>query len=176
MQSKETNEIKLSELEYRILQILKEDSRIPAAQIAKQLGLSRVTVSRIINSLKEKGIKFTVEFLEKDLVGIVYSTSCLSEECFKTISGDYISIIRANSLEDLEKALEKREVKNLIVARQVGNKITKSSLRCDHCGGKIEGEPIIYKRGRRIYYACCRTCLEGLKKKFEKKGKEKILK
>lgn len=173
MMSKETDEIKLSELEYRILQILKNDSRVPASQIAKQLGLSRVTVSRVINSLKNKGIKFTAEFIEKDLIGIVYSDSCISEECFRTISGDYVSLVRASSLEELEKILEKHVVKNLIIAHQLGKKITKSSLYCDYCGGKIEGEPILYKRGKKIYYACCKTCLEGLKKKMEFRNREK---
>ncbi|ARM76756.1 TRASH domain-containing protein [Acidianus manzaensis] len=165
--NKETNEIRLSEIEYKILQILKTDARTPASQIAKQLGISRVTVSRAIESLKNKGIKFSVNFVEKDLVGIITSDSCLSEECFKTITGDYVSLVRADSVEELEKSLENHNIKNIIIAHHLGKRIVKSALYCDYCGGKIESEPIIYKRGKKIYYTCCKACLDGLKRKID---------
>ncbi|AWR98341.1 TRASH domain-containing protein [Acidianus sulfidivorans JP7] len=164
--------MKLSELEYKVLQLLKIDARIPASQIAKQLGLSRVTVSRIILSLKKKGIKFSVNYVEKDLVAIVTTDSCVSEECFKTITGDYISIIRGDSIDEIERNLPSN-VKNIVLAHNLGKKITKSALYCDYCGGKIEGEPLLYKKGKKIYYTCCKACLEGLKKKIQFKLDDK---
>jgi DNA-binding Lrp family transcriptional regulator len=167
--SEETNEIRLSDIEFRVLQILKEDARMPAAKIAKQLSLSRVTVSRVINSLKEKGVKFTIEAKDKELVAFAVTDSCKSAECYKTISGDFISLIRSNTLDEIESELEKIKPKNVILARSLGKRFVRTSLYCDYCGGKIESEPIIYKRSKKIYYACCNACLNGLKKKLTKK-------
>ncbi|MCD6511705.1 MAG: Lrp/AsnC family transcriptional regulator [Thaumarchaeota archaeon] len=47
----------------RILEVLKEDARIPFVELAKKVGLSEATVRRRVRSLVSRGIikKFTIE-------------------------------------------------------------------------------------------------------------------
>ncbi|WP_373469035.1 TRASH domain-containing protein [Acidianus infernus] len=40
-------------------------------------------------------------------------------------------------------------------------------MRCDYCSGVIMGSPLILKKGRKTYYACCKACLDGLKNKLK---------
>ncbi|MCI2415201.1 MAG: TRASH domain-containing protein [Candidatus Aramenus sp.] len=167
---KETDEVRLTDLEYRVLQILREDARTPGSKIAKQLGISRVTISRVVRSLKQKGVKFEARLNEEELVAVVTSDSCLSEECFKVITGEFVSIVRGHDLSEIEKKLEGARPLSVILGRTLGKRVVRESLRCDYCGGKIEGEPITYKLGRKTYYACCRACYEGLREKLQRRS------
>ena len=162
------NEIKLSDLEYKVLQLLKEDSRLPASEIGKNLGISRVTVSRIINSLKEKGVKFTVDYDEGVTAFVITDEDVEGGECFELIDGNLLCIIKAKDLDSLEEKLKKIKHKfQIFLSHKKRNSVKVSSeVKCDYCGAVIKGEPLIFRRGKKIYYACCRSCLKGLKEKF----------
>ena len=66
--------LRLDAIDVKILRLLQEDARMPVAEIAKLLRLSRPTVKARIDKLKESGVisRFTVEIsrdaLEKPVV------------------------------------------------------------------------------------------------------------
>nr|WP_216604244.1 TRASH domain-containing protein [Acidianus sp. RZ1] len=156
-------------MEYEVLQLLKEDSRLSASEISEKLGVSRVTISRIISSLKEKGIKFTVEFYEEgEFTAFIVAKTCFSSECYNLIEGGYMNIVRSNNLEEIHKSLSNVQKDSVFVS--YGKKGLKISpkLVCDYCGGEINEKPIKLKIGNKIYYACCNTCYTLLKKKKSK--------
>ncbi|WP_338604342.1 TRASH domain-containing protein [Sulfolobus tengchongensis] len=156
---------KLSDLEFRALEILRNDSRISVTELAKQLNISRSTATNILKSLKRKGVKFTIKFQNEPFIAFVISESCNSEECYKLLEGRFMNVVRANTLESLENVLENIRGKELVF-------IGKSSfvVKCDYCGKEIYDSPLIYKIGRKTYYACCSSCLTELKKKFARKN------
>jgi len=53
---------KLDEIDVKILELLEEDGKIPYAEIARTLELSRASVTKRVNALVAKGVikKFTV--------------------------------------------------------------------------------------------------------------------
>jgi len=57
----ETNFQKFTDLERRALTLLSEDSRISVSELASGLGVSKATASRLVKSLRAKGVRFTVE-------------------------------------------------------------------------------------------------------------------
>lgn len=164
---------KLSQLEYKVLQMLREDGRRSASSIAKELSVSRATVAKVIKSLKDKGVKFTVDYQEEgELILFLISRQCIegSAECYKLIDGKYISLVRGK-LHEIEEILSKVEdEKEYFISTQKVNTVTviRGELRCDYCGGEIRGDPITFKLGKRIYYTCCRTCEKELRKRLSK--------
>ena len=164
---------KLSQLEYKVLMMLREDGRRSASSIAKELGISRATVAKVIRSLKSKGVKFTVDYQEEgELTLFVLAKSCISEECYKLIDGRYMSLVRG-TLKEIEETLSKAQgVESYFISTRKMNvaRIARGELYCDYCGGEIKGEPITFKVGKRIYYTCCRTCERELKRKLSEKA------
>ncbi len=62
--SKETIVSRFTDIEIRVLNVLRENARASVSEIAERLGVSRVTVYRALRSLINKGIKFTVDVPE----------------------------------------------------------------------------------------------------------------
>ncbi|MBS3816738.1 MAG: Lrp/AsnC family transcriptional regulator [Candidatus Thermoplasmatota archaeon] len=126
----------MDEKDKKILEILKENSRTPYTEIAREVDLSEATVRKRIDKMKEEGIidKFTIEL---DPANLGYQTVCLlgldvePEHFLKAI----------NELEELE------EVK--WVAKSTGDHMIMSEIWTrdgDHLSdlmtkkiGKIEG-------------------------------------
>ena len=162
---------KLSQLEYRVLKMLEEDGRRSASSIAKELGVSRAAVAKAIKSLKEKGVRFTVEYEEEGTVTVfVLAKDCVTENCYKLVDGRSISIFKG-SLSEVEEVLSRAEgVEAYFIATRKVNagKVARAELYCDYCGGEIRGEPITVKVGKKVYYACCRTCERELRKRLSK--------
>jgi DNA-binding Lrp family transcriptional regulator len=161
----------LSDIEYKVLQILKENSRISLTEISRILGISRITAGKVIKNLQEKGVKFTVSYEEEGLIAFVISSECEGKEdyeCYKLVDGRYILLIKSKNLKDLSekisKVKEKREI--YIAVEKVGKKFS-FSVKCDYCGKIIKESPIIYKYRRRKHYACCEACLNGIKERLK---------
>ncbi|WP_205835818.1 TRASH domain-containing protein [Metallosphaera hakonensis] len=168
-----TNVKELSEIEYKVLQYLRSNSRLSSSRLAKELGLSRATVAKVINSLREKGVKFTVDYYEDGKITVfAISDTCASEgECYKLIDGRFMVTLSGN-MEEVQNLLSKIKSENYFIAvNKVGSASVKQrGLKCDYCGGEITGEPLLIKRGKRTYYACCRTCRTHLEKRLGEKG------
>ncbi|BFH72365.1 TRASH domain-containing protein [Sulfurisphaera javensis] len=162
---------KVNQLEYKILQMLKEDSRKSASKIAKELNISRATVAKIIHSLKEKGVKFTVDYYEEgELTAFIISDKCLeNSECYKLINGEFLSLVKGD-MKEIHKRLSdiKAEKFFLSIEKMNTEKIERSELYCDYCGNEIKGNPFLLKIGKKVYYTCCKTCQTQLKKKLQK--------
>jgi len=179
----ETNVQKLTNLEYRALRALAQDARMPAADVAKAIGVSRVTASRAIWSLKKKGVRFVPEYYDGSVKAFVVvpigtplpalepSTGEAQEEvkleAYDLLDGDRMLVVEAADLDALEKFMKKLSDKKAfyVATKKLNGKLVKAELICDYCGGKIKGEPLVFRRGRRIYYACCNGCLNSLKKR-----------
>jgi len=173
--SYETNVQTLDNLEYRTLQVLSEDARMPAARVAKALGVSRVTASRAISSLKRKGIAFVPSYYAGSVKGFVVIPRdaplpklAAKVEVYDLLDGDRMLTVETEDLGGLEEAMKSVGAKKAfyVATRKVGERVIKAELICDFCGGRIRGEPLLLKRGHRTYYACCNACLSGLRKRL----------
>ncbi|WP_291765024.1 TRASH domain-containing protein [Caldivirga sp. UBA161] len=98
------------------------------------------------------------------------------EECYRLIDGRCMIIVGAGGFNELIKLINEVKGKEAvyIVLEQCSKAMrtlaTIPKLVCDYCGGPINGSPIQYRRGRRVYYLCCKTCLRELKKKLNSRG------
>ncbi|TRM74647.1 AsnC family transcriptional regulator, partial [Sulfolobus sp. B5] len=134
-----------------------------ASELAKRLNVSRSTATKLITRLREKGVKFTIEFMSESFIGFVISEEC-NGECYKLLDGRYMNLVRANTLDELQIKLS--QIKGKEITFLARNDFT---LKCDYCGKEIHDSPITFRMGRRVYYACCSSCLEGIKKKFARR-------
>ncbi len=163
----------LSDIEVKVLNRLYEDSRTPVAKLAEELGVSRSTVSRVIDSLVRRGVisRFTVEVNYTDGFRVFARFQSRPEtlESYELLDGTYLAVFRASSLMDLKRVFENvgRPIEYMVAVQAyrptVGSPVP---LMCDKCGKQILEQPYIYKKGRKTYYACCTTCLEALKKRL----------
>ena len=170
----ETSVSRFTDIEIKVLSILRENSRASVSEIAERLGVSRVTVYRALKSLVNKGARFTVDIPEDSPRAFVVSREPHMDlgECFKLVDGRYMVIVRARDFNELVGIIDRLRDKDevYIALRPVSRQLVSVGLVCDYCGGPIT-VPITYKRGRRTYYLCCETCLRELKKKLRKSNK-----
>ncbi|MDP7976101.1 MAG: TRASH domain-containing protein [Thermoprotei archaeon] len=163
---------RLTNDEYRALEALMQDGRMSATELSRRIGVSRATASRLIESLKKKGIAFVPRFYDGSLYAFVVSTRSTpvpeGAEAYDLIDGNRLMVVKGADIHEIEHALSNIPNKSsyLIGTGKVGEKVIKANLVCDFCGGPIQGTPILFKKGRRTYYACCQNCLQGLKKKL----------
>ena len=161
----------LSEVEERLLALLRENSRISIQEAAREIGTSRITVSRALESLSLSGkiINYTVTVSDdlRDMAIIhVNSMDGISQEdiveYFSLIDGTYLLI---TYFEDLLKFtdLTIRDVK-IARLRSPGMSPGRTvNIHCDYCGKIISDNPRKFSINKRTVYACCPTCEKGLK-------------
>lgn len=163
----------LSDLEQRLLAILREDSRKSISDIAVELDISRTTAKKAMDSLLDSGRirAFTVQMNddEKDLVllhiddpGPVPNRYILED--FELIDGTHIVVIHYENLVKLD-GLRIIDVK--IAKRKLGGESPGRAMHihCDLCGNDIHNEPILVKTKGKTYYACCPGCESTLRKR-----------
>ncbi|BBD72818.1 hypothetical protein HS1genome_1207 [Sulfodiicoccus acidiphilus] len=165
------DEVEVSELEQRAIEVLRNDSRIPLRKLAQELNVSRSTAARVISALKKKGIKFTVNVPEPGFVAFVIIESKVSSEAYRAIDGRVVNLIRAKTLEELTEKLGKIKGKRAVIVARQESGFALAGLSCDYCGGKIRGDPLTYRRGRKVFYLCCRTCLSEIRSKYSHRSK-----
>ncbi len=174
--NQETIVSRFTDIEIKVLNILRENARVSVSEIAERLGLSRITVYRVMKSLISKGVKFTVEVPEDSPRAFIITRGPHVDlgECYKLVDGRYMLIIRARDFNELINIIDRLRDKDEvhIALRPVSKQLVSVGLICDYCGGPIT-VPIIYRRGKRSYYLCCETCLRELKKKLSKGNKNK---
>ena len=56
-------------------------------ELAEGLGVSRATVAKVIRSLREKGVRFTVDYHEEGQVVIFALVDACEGECCKLLDG-----------------------------------------------------------------------------------------
>jgi len=123
--------------------------------------------------LKAKGVRFVPQYYAGSVKAFVIIPrdnvpSFQGAEAYDLLDGDRMLVVEAEGMDQLEDRMQKIPIKKAyyVATRKIGEKVVKAELICDYCGGKINGQPLVFKRGRRTYYACCNGCLRGLKKKL----------
>jgi DNA-binding Lrp family transcriptional regulator len=174
----------LDEFDLKLINILKENSRISISELSKMLNLSRQTVKSRLERLDKEGIikKYTIklsdELENRGTVFIIAETHVPErfEEVEEIVEVNRISdkryilklavsdigriaeISNADWMETIEiiPVLETKEIE-----RPFNIKIT---FRCDYCGKEMDDKPIVYRHHNRMYVLCCRTCLDEFKR------------
>ncbi|MCL4315248.1 MAG: TRASH domain-containing protein [Candidatus Thermoplasmatota archaeon] len=165
----------LSELEQRLILLLKKNSRMSMVDIARELGTSRLTAKKALDSLVSSGRlkKFTVSLAdeEKDVV-LVYTDSLenipgnLILERFSLIDGSYMVILYYEDLIRIKKADIKRV--EIATSRESYENMTRvENIHCDYCGKEIRDSPISLEIRGKTYYVCCPNCERDLMKRGE---------
>lgn len=164
-----------SELEQRLIVLLKKDSRMSLIDIAKELNISRVTAKKAMDSLVESGRikKFTVTLDDEEKNLVLVFTDDISDipedlivESFNLIDNSHIAVLY---YEDLMK-IEKKNIRKIEIA--VSRKLNENQTRmegihCDYCQKEIKEKPILLTIKGTTYYVCCPNCKRDLKKRRE---------
>ncbi|MEM3676227.1 MAG: TRASH domain-containing protein [Thermoplasmataceae archaeon] len=164
----------LPELEQRMINILKRNSRTSLTDLARSLRISRITASKIFESLVSSGRlkRFTVllEEEERDLAIVQVKGSApiqnsLILEKFDLIDGSQLLIMYYEDLVKLpEINIERIEVAR---SRTIFDNLSRStSIHCDYCNNIVIGKPIPVEQDGELYYACCPNCEKDLKRRF----------
>ena len=159
------------ELEQRLVLMLKRNSRMSILEIAKELGVSRATAKKVMDSLVNTGRikKFTIILDEEEKgIGLVYTDDIKSIpdnlilEQFRLIDNSFIAVMY---FEDIMK-IKNADIKRVDIAKSRKlneNSIRTDNMHCDYCHAEIRGKPIVVEIGERTYYACCPNCERDLR-------------
>ena len=165
----------LSELEQRLILLLKRNSRMSIVEIAIELGTSRLTAKKALDSIISSGRikKFTISLAdeEKDMV-LVYTDNLenipgnIILERFSLIDGSYMVILYYEDLIKIKKASIKRV--EIATSRESYENMNRAeNLHCDYCRKEIKDNPISVEIRGKTYYVCCPNCERDLKKRGE---------
>ncbi len=173
----------LDEYDFKLINLLKENSRLSVSELAKLLGLSRQTVKARMERLEKEGViqKYTIKLspeLEDKSIAIVMLETEKPErfeeyneiiEIYRIASRKYLLKVAADKLSDLSGILNDEEF-NVLAIMPVLERIERDGLfsirmkfRCDYCGKEVVDEPIVYKYHNKVYVFCCKTCLREFK-------------
>ncbi len=177
--------VKLDEYDLKLINLLKDDSRLGISELAKLLGLSRPTVKSRLERLEKEGIiqKYTIKLSPVfenagNLIVMIVETENPENfrefdeiiEINKVTSKKYVIKVVVEKMEELRKVIDRAEFEVLELMpvieseekeRQIKIKVP---FKCDYCGKEIIEEPIIYKYRNKVYIFCCRTCFGEFKK------------
>ena len=165
----------ISELEQRLILLLKRNSRMSIVEIAIELGTSRLTAKKALDSIISSGRikKFTISLAdeEKDMV-LVYTDNLenipgnIILERFSLIDGSYMVILYYEDLIKIKKANIKRV--EIATSRELYENMNRAeNLHCDYCRKEIKDNPISVEIRGKTYYVCCPNCERDLKKRGE---------
>lgn len=164
-----------TDIEQRLIVLLKKDSRITITEIAKELGVSRITAKKALNTLTKSGRikRFTVTLEDEDREMVLVRTGDVSKipseyviERFRLIDGSFINVLLYEDLLSI-KDVNIKSVDIAVSREQNENMFKMKGIHCDYCGNEINGRPILVDIGRKTYYACCPNCERDLKKRRE---------
>ena len=165
----------LSELEQRLILLLKRNSRMSIVEIASELGTSRLTAKKALDSIISSGRikKFTISLAdeEKDMV-LVYTDNLenipgnIVLERYSLIDGSYLVILYYEDLIKIKKVNIKRV--EIATSRELYENMSRAeNIHCDYCGKEIKDNPIPAEIRGKTYYVCCPNCERDLKKRGE---------
>jgi len=177
--------LRLDEIDLRIIYLLRKDSRISISDIARILGISRPTVYSRIRRLEDSGVikGYTIK-LDKEieygpnLVALLIKTNDIKKvtesiraiEIFRLAGGKYLVVANIESISDLKSIEESDNVELLEISPIIevieGERALpiKVKFKCDYCGKDIIEDPHVYYLGSKVYFFCCKTCLREFKK------------
>lgn len=161
-----------TEIDQRLIFILKSNSRMSLSDIARELGISRITAKRRIDELVDSGVisGFTLKLsIEDENLAMVHFgrdvklPSDLLLEDYELMDGSHMSVLH---YEDIPKIgdIEIRDLKIVKRRKFFDTNIRLSHVHCDYCGKLITDSPIRVKLNNHIYYACCTNCEGSIRK------------
>jgi Transcriptional regulators len=165
----------ITDIEQRLIVLLKRNSRITITEISKELGVSRITAKKALDTLTRSGRikRFTVTLEDENREMVLVRTDDASRipseyviERFKLIDGSFISVLFYEDLLSIKDA-HINGVDIAVSREQNENVFRMEGLHCDYCGNEIKGKPIMVEIGGKTYYACCPNCERDLKKRRE---------
>ncbi len=175
--------MELDEYDIKIINLLKENSRLTFSELSKLLNLSRQTVKTRVEKLERNGVikKYTIK-LSPELEGkgsamIIVSTQNPERikeveevtEINRIAGKKYLLRLRIDDLRRLASIseldfLEVHEIIPVLETEYVERPLTvEVPFKCDYCGKDIRDRPIIYRHRNRVYVLCCDTCLREFK-------------
>ncbi|MHB1708375.1 MAG: TRASH domain-containing protein [Thermoplasmataceae archaeon] len=171
-----------TEIDQRLISILKSNSRTPISDIADELGISRVTAKRRIDALVDSGVisGFTLKLsIEEENLAMVHFEKGvelpkdLLLEDYELMDGSHMSVLH---YEDIPKIgdLEIRDMKIVKKRSFFDSNIRLSHVHCDYCGKLITDSPIRVKLNNHTYYACCANCEGSIRKRVSRLEEAKI--
>ena len=176
--------MRLSEVDIKIINMLKENARISISELSKVLRLSRQTVKTRIEKLEKEGVieKYTIRLssqLESTENSFFLLVNAGDEEKLmeidevveinKVTSRKFLLRVQVKSLNELSRVMEEAGLEVLEILPVIDRKVkdvpfkAKVNFKCDYCGKEIYDEPIVYRYRNRVYVFCCRTCLREFK-------------
>ena len=165
----------ITDIEQRLIVLLKRNSRITITEISKELGVSRITAKKALDTLTRSGRikRFTVTLEDENREMVLVRTDDASRipseyviERFKLIDGSFINVLFYEDLLSIKDA-HINGVDIAVSREQNENVFRMEGLHCDYCGNEIKGKPIMVEIGGKTYYACCPNCERDLKKRRE---------
>ncbi len=173
----------LDEYDIKIINLLKENSRLTFSEMSKLLNLSRQTVKARIEKLERNGVirKYTVklspELESKGSVMILASAKDPGRireieevtEINRIAGKKFLIRLRIDDLKKLTAVseldfLEVHEIIPILETEYVEKPLSFDvPFRCDYCGKDIRDSPLIYKHRNKVYVLCCETCLREFK-------------
>jgi DNA-binding Lrp family transcriptional regulator len=165
----------ITDIEQRLIVLLKRNSRITITEISKELGVSRITAKKALDTLTRSGRikRFTVTLEDENREMVLVRTDDASRipseyviERFKLIDGSFISVLFYEDLLSIKDA-HINGVDIAVSREQNENVFRMEGIHCDYCGNEIKGKPIMVEIGGKTYYACCPNCERDLKKRRE---------
>ena len=165
-----------TEIDQRLISILKSNSRMPLSDIAKEVGISRVTAKHRIDELVDSGVisGFTLKLsIEDENLAIVHFEkgvklpSDMLLEDYELMDGSHMSVMH---YEDIPK-IGDMEINDLKIVKKrnfFDANIRLSHVHCDYCGKLITDTPIRVKLNNHTYYACCTNCEGSLRKRVSR--------
>lgn len=165
----------ISEIEQRMLTILKKNSRKSILDISSELGISRITAKKAFDALVSDGSirNFTITLNEdmKDLVLVHVRDMSnipmeLVVEYFAMMDGTHVVVLYYENLVRI-KNMEILDVK-FAASRTINENIGRlENIHCDYCGKEIRESPIVFEIKGKTSYACCPNCERDLRKRRE---------
>jgi len=165
----------LGEKENMMLKILRKNSRTPISEIAKKLGISRITANRMMEALVRREIikSFTIETgIENNKLMIVEleNVEMLDPEIilddFLLLDGTHIVVIPFSETFSLDQ-VPVRKIHICKERKRHNSGSISSGLKCDFCGKSIISDPVKLKNGSDLYYLCCSSCEENMRKRLK---------
>lgn len=165
----------LTDVEQRMIAVLRNDSRKTILDIAGELGISRITAKKIFNALTEDGVikRFTITLAEDDRNLIIVHVREIEKipqdlmvEYFSLVDGTFLvvtyyeNLIKIQNQEILGVEIATRRTLNEGYSRM-------EHVRCDYCGNEIVKEPIKLEIHKKTFYVCCPNCERDLRKRRE---------
>ncbi len=161
------------EIEQRMVNILRRNSRASILDLAEELGISRITASKTLTNLIDSGkiSNFTVftKEDEKDLAILhLLSLDGMPEDAiiehFELLDGSFIAVIYYETLPGLS-GVNVLDLK-FALARKITNSYGRiMNIQCDYCGKKMEKPSVVFQLNGKTMYACCTNCEGDLRRR-----------